>query len=297
MRRLMSVFFVALLVGACGRPAGSGAQAAEATAPAFDCEVYDGAGEVAAFAQSHVIIFGEAIHGTNESPAAFFALICELAQQGMPVKVGLEAEHDTSAGLNTFLDHPDDTDALIETTRRMWSVHDGRSSEAILKLLRQLAGLRAQGADVTVFAFDASWELDHTDSEDWGTIGRDAKMAEHVNTAVQDFPGAVVLLTGGFHARKQAFEFDGTRFEPMASKITARPVLSLEMKHAGGSGWMWGEVDGEPFKGAVELTNMLEADAPVRAYVLEPTADGGDGAYYTGPITASSPAFPAAFTP
>ena len=256
------------------------------------CDAYAGADEVAALAASHIIVFGEAIHGTEESPAAFYGLACTLARKGTPVLVGLEAEHPVSGALDAFLDAPGDVDGLYQGAAGMWSVHDGRSSEAVLELLRKLSGLRAEGADITVFAFDAT-------AEDWvgaanGSVARDAVMAENVDAAASGREGAILLLTGGFHARKADFSLGDMEFEPMASKITARPALSLEMNHAGGTAWMWGEVDGEPFKGAITLSNTLPEDAPVHAFVLEPTPTGADGAYYTGPITASPPAFPAA---
>lgn len=266
--------------------------------PVPACHPYEGFEVIAKKAESHIVVFGEVIHGTNESPAALFGLACHLAKEGAPVLVGLEAERTFSNELDAFLDHGDAA-RLYETTSGMWDVHDGRSSQATLLLLQNLAELRAAGLEVSVFAFDASWELDYREQADWGTVSRDARMAETVDAAAARFPGAVLLLTGGFHARKQVFDFDGTSFVPMATGIRARPALSLEMRHAGGSGWMIGDVDGKPFMGALDLMNWLPPDAPVHAFALgaeEHAYDGNtaswDGVYYTGPITASPPAFP-----
>lgn len=291
-------FTLLVLAGAC---AGAGGPA-PVTAPAKpECNAYEGAGALAGLAEDRIIIFGEAIHGTNESPDALFGLACLLAGEGVPVLVGLEAEHAAGAELDAFLDHGD-VSRLYETTAAMWDVHDGRSSRAILTLLQNLAGLRAAGLDVRVFAFDTTWSLDYQAQADWATVARDAKMAEIVNETARAFEGAVLLLTGGFHARKQSFPFDETLFVPMATGITVRPVLSLEMWHAGGSGWITGEVDGEPVTGAITVTNLLAEGAPARTFVLgEHEKILGedywgnaywDGVYYTGPITASPPAFP-----
>lgn len=268
------------------------------SAPPPECEAYDGAEAVADLAGSHIVILGEAIHGTEESPAALLGLVCLLSARGMPVLVGLEAERTFSAGLDAFLTHQD-AQTLRAATPEMWTVHDGRSSAATLQLLRDLALLRAAGVDVSVFAFDGVWSVDRRDDEDWGTVTRDAKMAEAVDAAVMDFPGAVFVLTGGFHARKQAFAFGSGQFVPMATGITARPVLALEMRHAGGTAWMIGEVDGQPFEGVLSLTNRLPEGVPVRAFVFgdQAASEDWDGAYYTGPITASPPAFPAGQPP
>ncbi|OYW86713.1 MAG: hypothetical protein B7X53_12020 [Hyphomonas sp. 34-62-18] len=295
MRGAIAVVMLALCA-ACGTAPVAVVPGSGTPVPA--CHPYQGFEVIAEKAESHIVVFGEAIHGTNESPAALFGLACHLAKEGAPVLVGLEAERTFSDELDAFLDHGDAV-RLYGTTSGMWDVHDGRSSQAILLLLQNLAELRAAGLEVSVFAFDASSELDYREQADWGTVSRDARMAETVDAAAARFSGAVLLLTGGFHARKQVFDFDGTSFVPMATGIQARPVFSLEMRHAGGSGWMIGEVDGKPFMGALDLMNGLPPDAPVHAFALgaeEPAYDGNtaywDGVYYTGPITASPPAFP-----
>lgn len=261
-----------------------------------ECEPYAGVEQLVSLAQTHVIILGEAIHGTRESPAALLSLACVLAEEG-PVTIGLEAEHSQSAGLSSFLDDPTDLAALLNSTAGMWSVHDGRSSQAILDLLRHLSVLKRRGGDIDVFSFDASYEEDYKGQSDWGMVGRDAVMASQVNQLLLGTEGAVVLLTGGFHAQKHPFAFGDETFVPMASQITVRPVLSLQMKHAGGRAWMTGEVDGKPFTGEVQLQDMLPASSPEKAFTLDTDGAQWDGAYFTGPITASPPAFPAASDP
>ena len=278
-----------VMSAACGTTWAEAAPDAGTQAPV--CQPYEGFEAVAEKAESHIVIFGEAIHGTNESPAALFGLACHLAREGGPVLVGLEADRTFSNELGAFLDHGD-AERLNRATKGMWDVHDGRSSEATLLLLQNLAELRAAGLDVSVFAFDASSELDYREQADWGTVSRDARMAETVDAAADGFSGAILLLTGGFHARKQVFDFDGTSFVPMATGIRARPVLSLEMRHAGGSGWMTGEVDGKSFMGALDLKSLLPPGSPMHSFVTAAHDQDWDGVYYTGPITASPPAFP-----
>ncbi len=289
MRIRVSWVIFGILLGACEAPAVTVLTDQPAMA-AVDCPSYDGVDAVAALAPTHVIILGEAMHGTNESPEAFYALACHLAEQGHAIRIGLEATHTQSAGLDTFLSHPDDVSALLVGADNAWFSHDGRSSEAMLLLLQKLADLRAGGVDVSVFAFDSGTQ--ETASAANVNIARDAAMARHVNESVAGYEGAVLLLTGDFHARKRAFSFDEYEFVPMATGVTVRPVLSLQMLHAGGSAWMMGEVDGAPFKGEMKLDNFLPADAPVRAFSLEPAREANDGVYYTGPVTVSRPAFP-----
>ena len=294
MRVRVSLLAFGIWLGACGAPSETVLPDEPAVA-ALDCPHYDGMQPIADLAPTHIIILGEAMHGTNESPEAFYALAWYLAEQGQAIRIGLEATHTQSAGLETFLSHPDDTSVLLEGADNAWSSHDGRSSEAALLLLRKLADLRARGVDVSIFAFDS--DTQETASAANVNIARDAAMARYVNEAVEGFDGAVLLLTGDFHARKQPFSFAEYDFVPMATGITARPVLSLQMLHAGGSAWMMGEVDGAPFEGEMKLDNRLPANAPVRAFSLEPAREANDGVYYTGPITVSRPAFPDASDP
>lgn len=290
MKILMPLVVFAICLGACGDPPVDEAASGQGRAHMLDCPHYDGLDTVAALAESHVLIFGEAIHGTNESPEALSAMACGLLAQGEPVRVGLEATYTQTAALNAFLENPENLEALRLGASDMWSTHDGRSSVAILSLLKTLAGWRKGGANISVFAFDANvgeWVASANQS-----VARDDAMARHVNEALNGFDGAVLLLTGGFHARKEPFSLNDHHFVPMATGITSRPVLSLEMRHAGGSGWMIGEVDGEPFKGAIVLNNLLPEGSPVRAFRLESPSAAYDGIYFTGPITASPPAFP-----
>ncbi|KDA03266.1 hypothetical protein [Hyphomonas oceanitis] len=308
MRIQVSLLAFGIWLGACGAPSEIVQPEAlesdvsaeisvlgQVAAKDFDCPYYDGIQPIAAVAPSYIIILGEAMHGTNESPEAFYALACHLAERGEPIRIGLEAPHTQSAGLETFLSHPDDTSVLRVGADNSWSSHDGRSSEAMLLLLQRLADLRAKGVDVSVFAFDS--DPQETMGAENVSIARDAAMARHVNDAVEGYEGAVLLLTGDFHARKEAFSLGEYDIVPMATGITVRPVLSLNMLHAGGTAWMIGEVDGEPFKGVMTLQNLLPSDALDKAFRLERIRQGYDGVYYTGPITVSRPAFPDASDP
>lgn len=53
----------------------------------------------------------------------------------------------------------------------------------------------------------------------------------------------------------------------------------------------------EPHAGVEQLQDMLPARSPEKAFILDTDGAQWDGAYFTGPITASPPAFPAASDP
>lgn len=257
------------------------------------CTTYANSEAVLAFAESHVVVFGE-MHGTNESVEAFAGVVCAALASGSPVKVGLEAEAWQGALLNQALDPPFDEKAVLEAAPAMWSVEDGRSSVAVMGLLRQISGWRAKGLDVSVFTFDA--QRDELDGKMRADVARDVVMARRVNDALSDFVGAAFILAGGSHAIKRSFDFEGERYVPMASALTVRPVLSLKMQFGAGEAWVYTQFErpGGGFDirgGTIELEAMVADESSLRSFELSEDADGFfSGSYFTGPITASPPA-------
>ena len=87
----------------------------------------------------------------------------------------------------------------------------------------------------------------------------------------------------------------------MASLITERPVFVLTMIYGPGEAWVNASVQNEDGSieeniGPLQLSGNAGDDAPMRTFDLEIAADEPyDGYYYTGPITASPPAFPDLF--
>ena len=293
-RMLLAV--LAVLIWACQAPEIPVETVGANDAPDFDCNPYDGVEEVLAKAETHIIILGEK-HGTNEGPDAFYSLVCELAQQGLPVRVGLEMNRNFSGTLNAFLDRPDDLDWLRERTHPFWTYGDGRSSGAMLKLLQDVADLRGAGMAVEPFGFDSTTGQVGEDLNAFVFGGRDAAMAENVDTESANFEGAIILLVGNVHARKTQVEYDGRGYLPMAGKIESRPTVSLNMYFQTGTAWVHMIRNGESTQGETEFSSGLGPDTPVRAFDLSESPHGYDGVYYTGPITASPPAFPTAETP
>ena len=108
----------------------------------------------------------------------------------------------------------------------------------------------------------------------------------------------MLVLAGGFHAQKALFDYADGTFTPMASLIRARPALSLKMLHSGGEAWVNAAIE-EDYGSIVESVGPLSMsrngnpEGPERAFTLKslPPQDF-DGVYFTGPITASAPAFP-----
>lgn len=129
---------------------------------------------------SHIIMLGE-VHGTEEVPRFSESLLCNLVRMDKPVKIGIEASRAQSDGLNALIRAGSDfsDEEAYAAAPRMWQSHDGRSSVAMLNLLRRFAGWYEFGADIEVFAFDADPEEYDTDRN----RSRHATMAAMVDEA------------------------------------------------------------------------------------------------------------------
>ena len=261
----------------------------------LECEPYENADQVLQFAPDHLIIFGE-MHGTVESVEGFQQFVCSTLERGFPVRLGLETGHAQSVALDSALATPFDDTRVRDAAPQFWSTPDGKGTEAALKFLKQVSAWRAAGFDVSVFTYDSE-PADFRGAKDIARM-RDATMAREIDRQLEDFNGAVLVLTGGFHARTKQFEFAGQQFFPMASEITGRPVLSLSMKYGPGEAWVNATVQNEDGSiessiGPLKVSGNVGDDTSLRVFDLEVQAEElYDGYYFTGPITPSPPAFP-----
>lgn len=146
-----------------------------------------------------LILLGE-FHGTREIPRFVQALVERYAAEG-PVVLAVEIPASEQASLDAFLASrgtPADRDAVLQ--RPWWTrhddQHDGRRSLDMLDLFDGLRGLRAQGRDVSVLAYDVGENEQHA-----GLNWRDHRMATSVRARYRASPHArVLMLMGNVHA-------------------------------------------------------------------------------------------------
>lgn len=142
------------------------------TVNAQDCNTPTGWDDVKPLLYTHILVFGE-MHGTSEVPVSIESILCDLVQNEISVRYGIEAYRSQSADLKELIQAPFSDEDAFEAAPGMWASHDGRSSEAVLAMLHQFSEWNASGADIDVYAFDA----DHTKFiEDLGR-SRQATMA------------------------------------------------------------------------------------------------------------------------
>jgi hypothetical protein len=229
-----------------------------------------------------VLLFGE-MHGTVESPQFVAEVACAAIAARLTVAVGLEIPREEAASLNAFLasarsDH--DRARLVRTPFWSDAYQDGRRSLAMMNLLSTIGELRSS-AQIQVMPIDSASAKSAQE--------RDHAMADAVVRMADEHPDAVVIvLTGNYHTRVTA----DSSFEPMGKAIRRlrphRKTIALDVAYDGGSAWTCTTAD--PGSCGERTLRGRHAQA-LRGIALNPSiADGFDGVYDVGRLTASRPA-------
>jgi hypothetical protein len=255
------------------------------------------------------VIFGE-IHGTKESAEFFSDVASMLAGRGKRVLVAVELSASGDAYLQQVWNGPK-TGFAARLTKGEWAIRkDGVASEAMLAMLTRLHTLKADGAKLSVVAFNGF--RDDTQRLRLDTFlsqsGHEAAQAENIIAAAQqkrfDY---VLVLVGGFHSIRKEVELEGKNIKPMAMHLAASGTLvSLKMAYSGGTGWHCIlKSDVQPSPGQQITTEMLDCGIhPMRAEgdsaiasTLKDTKHIGlhssgdhDGYYWLGQVSGSPPA-------
>lgn len=237
------------------------------------------------------LLIGEQL-GSNEVPDVVGHVVCQAAQTGLAVVLGLSIPETEQARVDAYLASPGapaDQDALLEG--RFWTraYQDGRSSRAILDLIDRVRALRAAGLRVTVVAYDtdvlSGSERDAALAQVW-TKRRTAKPDE-----VQ------VVLAGNTHTQMAKGTQWDPGFTPMAHLMKEdRSLVVLEMSYAQGRRWGCDlNRDSKLVCGIVGATPApaVAARPGLSPYIqLRETSSGESlqGLLYVGKLTASLPA-------
>lgn len=250
-----------------------------------------------------VILLGEE-SGTEEIPRFAGRLACHGASLGRVVHVGLEIARPEQKLLRSYL-----ASGGTESDRRqllsggMWNrpYEDGRTSEAILRLIEQLRAWRASGMTVDAFYF---WALGEGGTE------KEALMARNILEERARAPWDVYLvLTGNVHARtKPGVDWDKD-LRPMGHFLQREvpDLVALNADWTGGKAWTCILKKRVPRCGTHTLVlprykvrdqDLPRTDAgtqvnePFMGLWPEPTEEGYHGLFHVGEMTPSPPANP-----
>jgi hypothetical protein len=225
------------------------------------------------------LLVGE-MHGTNEAPAIFGDLVCSARGLKRPVIVGVELREQPA--IDRYLESDNEQTARRELlSQAEWqNGSDGRTSEAMFRLLRHLRVLKREGAISGVLAFSAARPGE--------TAARaEERMASVLLAGVKRHPNALVIaLTGNVHASKKPIAEFGS-YPLMASLLPGEATISLFVTDRGGEAWNC-QIDG------CKPHHLSSTGGDHRGVDLEPalaSLPGYDGVLSTGlRATASNPA-------
>ncbi|WP_338866987.1 hypothetical protein [Myxococcus stipitatus] len=236
------------------------------------------------------LLVGEQL-GSREAPEVVGELVCQVAEAGLPVALGLSLPRTEQERVNRYLASagaPSDQDALLEG--RFWQrpYQDGRSSRAIMDLIDRVRAMRMAGLSVSLVAYDT--DLAHGSE-------RDAQQAAFWNQRRTEQKHEVhVVLAGNTHTRTVTGADWDKSFTPMAHLLKAPRLVVLEMSYAQGTRWGCDlNRDGKiqcGFVGATPVGRLaaLPGLSPYIDLFDKPTSEGAHGLLYVGQLSPSLPA-------
>lgn len=198
-----------------------------------------------------VVLVGET-HGNDQAPAFIGRMVCGLLKQNRPVILALERDEAEQAATERFLASagtPADVHTLLEQAEWNSTMQDGRSSQAMLKLLDQVRMWRRAGQPVRLLMMRKQQRFDvPAGSASAATMdlkSRQAKldsdMADSVTAALEDHPKHIaVVLAGTFHtAVGSKMHQDMIGAPSMGEVLSARmPVHVIGLSGGAGESWV-----------------------------------------------------------
>jgi hypothetical protein len=179
---------------------------------------------------SRWIVAGE-MHGTAEAPAAYADLVCHAGSR-RPVVAAVEQPAIDQPLIDAFIASDGGAAAKAAFLKgRMWTMRDGRSSQAYLALFERLRLLVREGRVTRVVAFQPMW------NGPYEPAGYEKAMAKLLREASPDENRNVVALVGNLHAMLREAGMGAAAYLPAAALLPREATLTLNLEPNGGSAW------------------------------------------------------------
>jgi hypothetical protein len=192
------------------------------------CNDIPGWDKVLAKKEVRYIVLGE-MHGTNEMPEIFADAVCLTSQKRKTV-VALEMPETDQPQIDAWLASDGGSDAkqaLLATPFWSDAFKDGRTSEAMFRLLDQLRSMHKMGRIKAAIAFQPVNIKNPMGSEDY-----EKGMAKLI-AAKKPKAATVLVLVGNVHAMRTEFGRPGFRYLPMAGHLPKVQTLSFDIMSDG----------------------------------------------------------------
>lgn len=252
---------------------------------AYHCNTVAGASALLEMADQRFIIMGE-IHGTEQTPALFADLVCLTAETG-PVTVILEYPISQSDVITRFTQSQGsaaDREYLLSSWIWNASFADGRSSQAMFRLLEHLREMRAKGMPVEVYTAQPDFDI-LPETQHYYELGMAARWTQ---IAALRPKSRILVLTGRAHASKLVD--DDVPFPGAVSFLPSSAVVTLLPQLEGGA--TWNLHDKRPGVHALEGTPADRKDiwiSPVSGSVAQATYSFGEVARPSPPLKTEVP--------
>lgn len=252
------------------------------------CSPPSGAESLWKLADLNFLVIGE-LHGTRETPRVFGELVCSATTEAKKrVLVALEFPETARAAFEAYVaskgTDEDRSKFLVESGVMARSQFpDGRTSEAMLRMVERLRMLRGAGRQVFVTTFQRPIS---TPSESQTPYEID--LADSLRKAFDsgNYDLAMVLV-GNAHARRVTVTPGGGQlpFDPMATHLPSESTLTLNAVTGAGEAWNCQST------GCGVHRRESQSMGGTSSIVLDDKLlPGYDGVIGIGPITASLPA-------
>ncbi len=223
-----------------------------------------------------LLLFGE-MHGSIEAPNLISNIACSLSSSE-DVAVGLEIPSQDQPLIDKFLESQGTSaDITALTSSEFWQKgKDGRSSKAMLQLIKDIRSLRENGRSIQIFAFD-----DQPNS----TLERNIAIANGIRRFQATHKNMrIIALMGNIHAMQGGITTENGPLITSAMLLSDLNPVSITITNPAGTIWAC-----KPDCGIQSLTprNQTERSPGFNAS----TAIGGYSySYHLASITASPPA-------
>ena len=238
-----------------------------------------------------VVLIGE-WHGTNEFPDLVGHLATRCCRLGHSVTIAIEVACSEQRPITEFVaaDSPGTEFLDGPWWHRSEEFQDGRSSQAVARLIHTAARLKGEGNDVFVAAVDGPWVAPGSPVDPLSLhlveIPRDQVMAKFLLETMDERPRATTFFLGGH---------DHARVTPLIGN--AQPAgryvhmwhpkaISLLGRFSEGTAWT---LDSQRKQGGIRA---VTGDASLNAEAIwspKPGEDGHHGYVHVGTVSASEP--------
>ncbi|MEE4245184.1 MAG: hypothetical protein V2I33_07220 [Kangiellaceae bacterium] len=173
----------------------------------------------------HLLLFGES-HGTKQYPKKISDVVCYLSENGRVVNIGLELPSDISDELNRFITNKDISEKTV-LKHPIWhqKFQDGRTSQAMLRLIQDMKVLNQRKNNISLFSFD-EWNFKPSE--------RDKSMARNVYDNF-NYQAVNIVLVGNLHSsRSNHANAQSSLIDFLSDRLKITSVL---FRSQGGYSW------------------------------------------------------------